>query len=308
MEEHTGHRRMQRFVRLSLLTAVATYLLIVLGGVVRATGAGLACPDWPLCQGRLIPPLEGLILIEYGHRLAASIVGVLTVGLAVSVSRVRGAPPLRRFSFLALLLVAVQIVLGGLTVKSALSAWLVVAHLGTSMAFFATLIVLTAVAMIGDGHDAPRVDARFRRLATVTAAATFGLVLIGGYVSASGAGLACPDWPLCSGELLPPLRGAVGAHVLHRFAAAIVSVVIVATAVAAYRTQRRRPQILAASAIAVSLLILQIILGALNVEYRLAPGVVTAHLANAAALFATLVVLATLAARLPEPQDRKSVV
>ncbi|HEU4798365.1 MAG TPA: heme o synthase, partial [bacterium] len=70
-------------------------------------------------------------------------------------------------------------------------------------------------------------------------------------------------------------------------------------AVAAYRTQRGRSDVQAASAIAVGLLVLQVLLGALNVEYRLAPGVTTSHLAIAAALFATLVVLAVLAGRVP---------
>src|SRR2546421_8623691 len=193
------------------------------------------------------------------------------------------------------------------------------------MAFFVALVVIVVIAMApsagelvpsgvearargGAGPVAARRHDPFRTLAVLTLAATYGLVLIGGYVSASGAGLACPDWPLCYGQLLPSLTGGVGAHLLHRFAAAIAGALIIVTAAAAHRTQARRPQLQAASAIAVGLLILQIILGALNIEYRLADAVTTAHLATAAALFAALVVLAVLAHRLPEsevyrPQD-----
>jgi protoheme IX farnesyltransferase len=290
---------MNAFARLAVATTLSTYLLIVLGGVVRATGAGLACPDWPLCHGRLIPPLEGPVLIEYSHRLVASVVGVLTLAVAVLAWQRRAARALRVLSLFALILVGVQILLGGLTVRSELSEWVVVAHLGTAMAFFATLIVLTALTILGT-ETAFLSDVRFRRLAVLTAFATYLLILMGGYLSASGAGLACPDWPLCTGELLPPLRGGVGVHVLHRLAAAIVSVLVIATTFAAYRFQRR-PVLQAVSAVATSLLILQIILGALNIEYRLAPGVTTAHLANAAALFATLIVLAVLSRRMPEP-------
>ena len=293
---------MKTFGRLASAAVVATYVLIILGGLVRATGAGLACPDWPLCHGRLMPPLDPLVLIEWSHRFVASIVGILTVAVAVAAWRLRkaGQPGLVGLSGLALVLVIVQIGLGGLTVRHALSAWLVVAHLGTAMAFFATLIILTVTTMTGPA--APRRHDPFRTLAFLTVVATFGLVLIGGYVSASGAGLACPDWPLCYGQLLPSLTGGVGAHLLHRFAAAIAGALIIVTAAAAYRTQTRRPQLQAASAIAVGLLILQIILGALNIEYRLADAVTTAHLATAAALFATLVVLAVLASRVSESE------
>src|SRR5438552_4429218 len=142
----------------------------------------------------------------------------------------------------------------------------------------------------------------FGRLASAAVVATYVLIILGGLVRATGAGLACPDWPLCYGQLLPSLTGGVGAHLLHRFAAAIAGALIVVTAAAAYRTQTRRPQLQAASAIAVGLLILQIILGALNIEYRLADAVTIAHLATAAALFATLVVLAVLASRVSESE------
>ncbi len=287
--------------RLTLATAVASYLLIVLGGLVRASGAGLACPDWPLCQGRLIPPLDGPVLIEYGHRLVASLVGLLAVGVVITAwRRFRGRPEILRAATVAVVLVAVQIILGGLTVRHQLSPWLVVAHLGTAMAFFATVVALTAIVFLGDAPARHRTS--FSILPVVTLAATFALVLIGGYVSASGAGLACPDWPLCYGQVLPALTGPVAVHLLHRFAAGVAGVMILGTAIVTYRTQPHRPLLIAASAIAVVLLLLQVILGALNIEFRLATAVTTAHLATAAALFATLVVLVVLANRAPEGQ------
>src|SRR5947209_12731442 len=140
---------MKAFGRLASAAVVATYVLIILGGLVRVTGAGLACPDWPLCHGRLIPPLDPLVLTEWSHRFVASIVGILTLAVAVAAWRLRkaGQPGLAGLSSLALVLVIVQIGLGGLTVRHELTAWLVVAHLGTAMAFFATLVVIVVIAM-----------------------------------------------------------------------------------------------------------------------------------------------------------------
>jgi protoheme IX farnesyltransferase len=293
---------MKGFSRLVAQAVVATYVLIVLGGLVRASGAGLACPDWPLCHGRLIPPSDPLVLIEWSHRFVAAVVALLTVALAISAWRLRrehkGLIP--GLGLLALGLVVVQVGLGALTVRRELVAWIVVAHLGAAMGFFATLIVLAITVMVR--QPAARRRDPFRTLAICTVAVTYLLVLIGGYVSASGAGLACPDWPLCYGQLVPSLTGDVGAHLLHRFAALLTGVLIAVTAAAAYRTQTRRPALQAASAIALGLLILQMILGGLNIEYRLAEAVTVAHLATAAALFATLVVLAVLAHALPESE------
>lgn len=293
---------MRGFARLISAAAVATYLLIILGGVVRATGAGLACPDWPLCRGRLIPPSDPLVLIEWSHRFVALIVGLLTLAVTFSAWRLRQAGHfgLSGLATLSLFLVATQIGLGGLTVAYELKAWLVVAHLAAAMTFFATLIVLAVNTMTDQA--APRRGDSFRTLALLTVVVTFGLVLVGGYVSASGAGLACPDWPLCYGQLFPSLAGGIGAHLLHRFAAALAAAFIIITAVAAYRTQARRPQLQAAAAIAVGLLILQVIIGAMNIGFKLAPSMTIAHLATGAALFATLVVLAVLAGRLPESE------
>src|SRR2546425_5191891 len=133
---------MRGFPRLVSLAAVATYVLIILGVLVRATGAGLACPDWPLCHGRLIPPPDSLVLIEWSHRFVASIVGLLTLAVALAAWRLRraGQQGFAGLATLALVFGVVQIGLGGLTVRHEFTPWLVVAHPGTAMAFFSALV------------------------------------------------------------------------------------------------------------------------------------------------------------------------
>src|SRR5215475_3244373 len=102
--------------RFAIATVVATYLLILIGGLVHGTGSSLACPDWPTCYGSLMPKMEGGVMVEHGHRLAAATVVVLTLALALLLT-FRATPVQRRlrpWGWLAVALVAVQALLGGL--------------------------------------------------------------------------------------------------------------------------------------------------------------------------------------------------
>src|SRR6185369_6724810 len=105
--------------RFAVATAVATFLLILIGGLVHGTGSSLACPDWPTCYGTLMPKMEGGVLVEHSHRLAAFTVIILT--LVLTIATCRSKQPLHRrlrpFAALAMSLVVVQALLGAITVK-----------------------------------------------------------------------------------------------------------------------------------------------------------------------------------------------
>src|SRR3989441_720017 len=161
----------RRFPRLAWTAATFTYLLIILGAIVRITGSGLGCGEhWPLCNGKLLPPLDLPTLIEYGHRLAAALVSVLVSGLAAYawwLRRRAGSGEQyvpSRAAFIALGLLSVQVLLGAVTVKLELPPWTVILHLGTAMLLLATLIVtaqgkrLTPGALPGTPGSAPGVS------------------------------------------------------------------------------------------------------------------------------------------------------
>src|SRR5262245_63304853 len=108
---------MTGFQRLCLATIGLTFVLIVIGGIVRATDSGLGCPDWPTCHGRLIPHNDKHTIIEYSHRLTASIVGILVLSIAiVAIRKYRDVPAILWPSVAAFLLVLVQAGIGAAVV------------------------------------------------------------------------------------------------------------------------------------------------------------------------------------------------
>lgn len=272
--------------RLSLATTTLLFGLIVLGSVVRTTGSGLACPDWPLCNGRLLPPLQFNVLIEWFHRLTALLTSLAlfaTVAwvLAHSATRAR----LGALAGLAIALLIVQVLLGALTVWQLLAPWTVTLHLLTGNAFAATLL-LGALALRDGPHPARAPLAAVpRRLVFAAALLLLVQVALGGLVASRHAGLACPEWPACrDGLWFPGWEGALGLQLLHRANGYALVLCLAAAAWAA----RRAPALRTATRVALLLGASQLAVGAANVLLALRLEVTGLHSALAAALVLTL--------------------
>ena len=140
-----------------------------------------------------------------------------------------------------------------------------------------------------------------RRLAWTGATLALGLIVLGGIVRITGSGMGCGDhWPRCNGEWFPPLDLPTLIEIGHRWAAALVSVLVLAVAAVAWRRHRAGPALRNPATLALGLLVLQVLLGAVTVKLALPPWVIITHLANAMLLLAALMVVA-LRAGAPEP-------
>ncbi len=285
---------MTGFQRLSLVTCAVIFGLIVLGGVVRASESGLGCPDWPRCHGSLIPRWEKHTLIEYSHRLTASVAGVLVLSMAVIAWRsFKRIPGVLYPSLLALGLIVFQAGLGGAAVLNELPPEIVALHLGTALAVLA-LVALVAIAAFALERPPPRADTRrdFRRVALLALATTFGLMIAGSYVAGAGYGLGCSGWPLCNGEVVPGTNAASAQVVfLHRFLALALGVMLVALAWLGWQRRAAAPFAAYTAVAALGVLALQSLVGAANVWTRLASEVSALHLALASLLWLLLAVL-----------------
>ena len=285
---------MTRFQRLCLITCVVVFGLIVLGGVVRATDSGLGCPDWPRCDGSFIPRWETHTLIEYSHRLTASVVGLLTLAIAVWAWRsYRRAPSIAIPAYLTFALVLFQGGLGGVAVLSELPPEIVTLHLGTALAIL-TLLLLTTVSSFA--RELPPARARVPRdLARLAAAAwvtTLALMLIGSYASGAGYGLACSGWPLCNGELIPGTNASSVQIVFwHRALALLVGVALVALVWLTWRSRQQLPFAYWTAGAALATYAVQALVGAANVWTRLDDAVSAGHLALGMLLWVLLTLL-----------------
>jgi heme A synthase len=287
---------------LSIAATATTFLLIAIGGLVRATGSGLGCSGWPKCTtDRWLPPLRYHAIIEYSHRFTAFLDIVLVVALTALVwFRYRSVPRVIVPATAAFFLIFFQAVLGGIVVKGELHAFLVSAHLATAMVFAGVLVYVTVASFTMDERPAGRADG-LTRLARVAAGGTLVLIAVGAYVRGEGAGLIFPDWPLMNGRLVPVIDTVpAGVHFTHRALALVVGVLVVLVAVRAWRDRPSGDAVTILASVAALLVATQVLIGAANVWSRLAPAAVVAHVAVASLTWGAVVATAVTARALPK--------
>lgn len=298
------------FRRIAIFTAIYIYLLIIFGGTVRITGSGMGCGDeWPLCNGQLIPTMSLETFIEWMHRLLAAGLVVPLVALAVHVLRRRGRPGyagpggVARPIALAFALLAVQVMLGAITVWLELSAAVTALHFVTA----ATILACVVVAAMRAGAQAAGSDvgaagsgaagaARPRYAAAALFAAALGFLVIGmGAITANtGAAPLCQGFPLCNGQVVPVGGPLVHIHWTHRLLAYLLALHVVGSAI---RARVAPPAVRRSVFVAVAAVAMQIVVAAALVIERLPRWLQVLHLAVGAAVWVSLVVWATIARR-----------
>jgi len=255
---------------LALLSLIAAFGQVTLGGVVRVTGSGLGCgDDWPLCNGHIIPPFNFETIIEYTHRLSASAIGVLVLAtLVLAWWAYRTRPWVFIPMIAAMVLVIIAAAFGAVTVATDLSWGGRLAHLAIAEALITALVVANVAGwrhIRAQGHEpdagGPVGSPRWSRLVVVMMLGMLLLILSGSFMVGQGAGSACATWPLCRGELFPE-GSAYATHMGHRFMAVIIGLLVIGTAMWAWRRRSQWQGADVASAALLATFAAQVVFGA----------------------------------------------
>ena len=283
-----------RYRVLVYVTLALSFLVVVWGGVVRVSGSGLGCPDWPLCHGQFLPGLDTATRIEWFHRFLGVAGGLSLAALgAVTIVWHRAQRRVLTLVVAAGVLYVLQAVLGGVVVLLELPSTWVTAHLANAEVLLAVLTVLAVEIRY------PLITSRaapWTALLLAAAVGTFVLMLTGAYVRGADASAACTTWPLCDDGAFPTF-GAPAIHMAHRWVAAVVGVVLLAACWQAWRHRREAPGLGALALSTAVAFVAQIAVGAANPLSGFSPWALGAHPALASLVWCLTVALTAVAWR-----------
>jgi cytochrome c oxidase assembly protein subunit 15 len=277
--------------KISLFLSILVWINILFGPLVRATGSGLACPDWPLCYGKVLPPAEFRIYMEVGHRFYSGIISLFFLYLVIIVfkeNELRKKYAIK--TVLAVIVLIFQIALGALTVTMLLDSKTVNMHLLNAVIF---LTILSSIC-IQAKKETENIQPLFSKsilhqpilvLLVFTGIMVFVQLYMGGRVSSNYAGLACLEWPTCNkGVWFPSFAGPVGYQIQHRLMAYLV---LILTSFSSFLLLKMQPDRLTKMLSYTSIILVwfQVLLGVLNVLLGLPTLLTGFHTAIGVALF-----------------------
>jgi protoheme IX farnesyltransferase len=281
----------------------ATIGLVVIGVIVRATDSGMGCPDWPLCYGQLIPPTtdSGDVIaykawLEWIHRAIAAVIGLIVLAVVtLALRNLKDRRSLQGASIALLALVLFQAWLGRQTVLESNSGASVTAHLASAMAFVGLQVWVLARSGYAETLAGIRRASGSVVAPIVAAGAIYALLLFGSNVTGTDTGLLYPDWPLMGGTLFPPITELSTPMILHRYATAIVALILISALWIVRREKGSPARVRQLLTYAAAVFAVQCVIGAVQIFTKLAPWTQTLHVALATVIWILTVGAASIA-------------
>ena len=281
----------------------ATIGLVVIGVIVRATDSGMGCPDWPLCYGQIIPPTtdSGDVIaykawLEWIHRAIAAVIGLIVLAVvALALRNLKGRRSLQGASIALLGLVLFQAWLGRQTVLESNSGASVTAHLASAMAFVGLQVWVLARSGYAETLGGIRRASGSVVAPIVAAGAIYALLLFGSNMTGTDTGLLYQDWPLMGGTLFPPITELSTPMILHRYATAIVALILISALWIVRREKGSPARVRQLLTYAAAVFAVQCVIGAVQIFTKLAPWTQTLHVALATVIWILTVGAASIA-------------
>jgi len=301
------------FNYLLLATIILMFVVILSGGIGRATNSGGSCPDWPTCFGVWTPPSESNAIVDYLHRVATALATPLLLISAIISSKKYGSrSPISKLIYFALALFFVQVIVGWIASQNIIQVqnqWATAIHLGLSLIVLASLLTGTVLNFFNKNHNtiakfAMPVNWKNRdnyfRLALLTSVVIFILLISGIFVTASESGSACTGWPMC-GEVISVDNPDSLINIGHRFLVLLAGVLVTGLFITSWRRASKQSPVLVAITIAFVLYIAQALMGAQMVN-GFPIYLIVLHQATAIAIWISLVI-GVISIAILKPQD-----